>query len=156
MAGVLPTALASAACALASSLGSEQDELEAQSVHLMLVADNGDIAAVGRLRAWDSSTAQVRYMAVAEAWQGQGAGAIILQGLEQQAVALGVKTVVLNARESAITLRKTRLSGASRSAQPVGINHQRMQKSLVLAGSRARVERLVSGFTADLAHYHST
>ncbi|CAM5208810.1 bifunctional GNAT family N-acetyltransferase/hotdog fold thioesterase [Alishewanella longhuensis] len=117
-------------------LGSEQDELEAQSVHLMLVADNGDIAAVGRLHCLDSSTAQVRYMAVAEAWQGQGAGAIILQGLEQQAVALGVKTVVLNARESAITFyaKQGYLVLAAAPSQ-FGINHQRMQKSLVLAGS---------------------
>lgn len=116
--------------------GSERDELEGQSVHLMLVAENGDIAAVGRLHKVDSDTAQVRYMAVADAWQGQGAGARILQGLEQHAVAMGVSRVVLNARESALHFY-TRQGYQQQEIAPTqfGIRHFRLQKSLVLAGS---------------------
>lgn len=115
--------------------GSEQDELEAQSMHLMLVAD-GEIAAIGRLHSLDSCTAQVRYMAVADAWHGQGAGAIILQGLEQQATALGIKAIVLNARESAIGFyEKQGYRRLAAAPSQFGINHQRMQKTLMLAGS---------------------
>lgn len=116
--------------------GSERDELEGESIHLMLMAENGDIAAVGRLHKVDVHTAQVRYMAVADAWQGQGAGARILQGLEQHAVAMGVNTVVLNARESALHFY-TRQGYQQQATAPTqfGILHFRMQKSLVLAGS---------------------
>lgn len=118
--------------------GSEQDELEAQSIHLMLVADNGDIAAVGRLHKLDTTTAQVRYMAVAEAWQGQGAGAMILQGLEQQAIALGLQSVLLNARETALKFYlKQGYQVVAAAATQFGISHQRMQKRLVLAGTPA-------------------
>lgn len=116
--------------------GSERDELEAHSIHLMLIAENGDIAAVGRLHKVDVHTAQVRYMAVAEAWQGQGAGARILQGLEQHAVAMGLTTIVLNARESALHFY-TRQGYQQQADAPtqLGIRHFRMQKSLILAGA---------------------
>lgn len=118
--------------------GSEQDELEAQSTHLMLVAENGDIAAVGRLHQLDATTAQVRYMAVAEAWQGQGAGARILQGLEQHAIALGLQSVLLNARETALKFYlKQGYQVVAAAATQFGISHQRMQKRLVLAGTPA-------------------
>lgn len=119
--------------------GSEQDELEAESTHLMLVADNGDIAAVGRLHQLDATTAQVRYMAVADAWQGQGAGATILQGLEQQARLLGLQRVVLNARDTAIHFY-TKQGYQVLAAAPTqfGISHQRMQKSLILSGSASQ------------------
>ncbi|GHG61954.1 GNAT family N-acetyltransferase [Alishewanella longhuensis] len=119
-------------------LGSEQDELEAQSVHLMLVAENGDIAAVGRLHQLDAYTAQVRYMAVADAWQGQGAGGMILQGLEQQAIALGLQAVLLNARDTALKFYlKQGYQVIGSAATQFGIQHHRMQKTLVLAGNIA-------------------
>lgn len=116
--------------------GSEQDELEAQSIHLMLVTEDGDIAAVGRLHRLDATTAQVRYMAVAAGWQGQGAGASILQGLEQQAIALGLQSVLLNARETAVNFYlKQGYQLLAAAPTQFGIQHQRMQKPLVLASN---------------------
>lgn len=116
-------------------LGSEQDDLEAQSVHLMLVSDQGEIAAVGRLHSVDSDIAQVRYMAVADAWQGKGAGAKILEGLEQHAVELGVKVVILNARETAIPFyHKLGYTDVAAAPTQFGIRHLKMQKVLMLPG----------------------
>lgn len=120
-------------------LGSEQDDLEAQSVHLMLVADNGEIAAVGRLHALDKQTGQIRYMAVAAAWQGQGAGAQLLQALEHQACQLGMQSLYLNARESALSFYlKQGYQVIGSAPTQFGIAHHRMQKVLVLAGNAER------------------
>ena len=63
--------------------GSERDELEAEAFHLMLFSPHGELAAVGRLHRLADNNAQVRYMAVAEACRGQGAGAKVLAALEQ-------------------------------------------------------------------------
>lgn len=117
-------------------LGSERDNLEAQSLHLMLMAEDGNIAAVGRLHQLDATTAQVRYMAVANAWQGKGAGGLLLQALEQEAVKLGLQRVVLNARETARDFYiKQGYRYVEDAATQFGISHQRMQKHLMLAGN---------------------
>mgnify|MGYP001627248804 FL=1 len=118
--------------------GSEQDELEPSSFHQMLLDPQGQVAAVGRLHQVDNDTAQVRYMAVAEPWQGKGAGSRILQALEQQAVQLGMKYIVLNARDSALAFyQRQGYRVVAAAPTQFGITHQRMQKQLCLAGSPA-------------------
>ena len=88
-------------------LGSEQDELEQQSVHRMLVNEQHQVLAVGRLHKVSQSEAQIRYMAVDENCQGQGLGKKIIQALEQVASMQGVRTIALNARESAVSFYET-------------------------------------------------
>ena len=83
-------------------LGSEQDELEGQSYHRMLVTPDNSIVAVGRLHLVDQHHAQIRYMAVAEIGQGKGYGAKVLAELERLATMLGVIHLELNAREIAL------------------------------------------------------
>lgn len=82
--------------------GSERDELDQQSFHLMLRDESGAIVAVGRLNLNSPDEAQVRYMAVAEQRRGCGLGARILAGLEKEARAKSAKRVVLNSREEAL------------------------------------------------------
>lgn len=121
--------------------GSEQDELEQSSFHQMLLDAQGQVAAVGRLHQVDNETAQVRYMAVAESWQGKGAGSRILQALEQQAVQLGMKYIVLNARDSALAFyQRQGYRVVATAPTQFGITHQRMQKQLCLAGSPADLQ----------------
>lgn len=118
--------------------GSERDDLETQAHHRMIVDAAGEVLAVGRLHLVDAATAQVRYMAVAEAARGHGLGAVMLQALEQQAVAIGALQVILNARDSAVVFYKK--SGYQTGAgQPAlfGIPHWQMSKALYLAGSAA-------------------
>ncbi len=82
--------------------GSERDELDAESFHLILRDSSGAVVAVGRLHLNSPSEAQVRYMAVDESHRNSGLGSRILSGLEDHARAQRVTGIVLNARESAI------------------------------------------------------
>ncbi|WP_440874774.1 bifunctional GNAT family N-acetyltransferase/hotdog fold thioesterase [Thalassotalea sp. PLHSN55] len=82
--------------------GSEQDELEQQSYHRILVDENNTIVAVARLHLVSQHQAQIRYMAVAEQAQGKGFGRQILIALEQLALTLGCCEISLNARENAL------------------------------------------------------
>lgn len=82
--------------------GSEQDELESQSIHRLILNDKKQVIAIGRLHFTGNNTAQIRYMAVAESCHGQGFGQAIIKALEQVASQLGVTTINLNAREQAL------------------------------------------------------
>lgn len=117
--------------------GSERDELEDKALHRMIISSGDEVLAVGRLHLVDAEKAQVRYMAVAEQARGQGLGLLLLQELEQQAVALGASLLILNARESAIGFYQQ--AGYQHGAeQPplYGIAHQQMWKTLRLAGDQ--------------------
>lgn len=83
-------------------VGSERDELEAESCHQMVVAETGEVVAVGRLHRLADGRGQVRYMAVAPSAQGQGLGALVLKALELQALNWGLSGIVLNARDNAV------------------------------------------------------
>lgn len=122
--------------------GSEQDELEQSSYHLMLVNDNGDIAAAGRLHLVDNSTAQVRYMAVASAFQGKGAGRRVLQALERQAALWGCHIVQLNARDTAVGFYLAQgYLDCGAAAELYGIAHRRMSKQVRLIGSAEQYQQ---------------
>jgi thioesterase domain-containing protein len=87
--------------------GSEQDELEGQAHHRMIVGDanvNGElpILAVGRLHKTHQHQAQIRFMAVAKDQQGNGLGRRIIDALEHEAIRQGVTTITLKARENAL------------------------------------------------------
>jgi len=115
--------------------GSERDELEADSAHRFVRAQDGSVLAVGRLHRLQDGWAQVRYMAVAENARGHGLGALLLQGLEQQAVAWKCAGITLNAREQAIGFYRHLGYQPGRQLEPLfGIAHQQMTKSLQLAG----------------------
>ena len=83
--------------------GSEVDELESQSIHRMVVDEQGDVLAVGRLHKADQHSSQIRYMAVAEKAQGMGLGKQVLNALVDVAKQQGVTEIQLNAREQALT-----------------------------------------------------
>ena len=69
--------------------GSERDEREDESIHLMIRAWNGDALAAGRLHLNSPSEAQVRFMAVDPSAQGRGLGSMILEALEKRARGAG-------------------------------------------------------------------
>ncbi|WP_114325622.1 bifunctional GNAT family N-acetyltransferase/hotdog fold thioesterase [Candidatus Colwellia aromaticivorans] len=82
--------------------GSEQDEYEQQAIHKMVITDQGEILAVGRLEKTDKFQGKIRFMAVSETAQGRGLGQQVINALEQQASQLGMKEITLNAREDAV------------------------------------------------------
>ena len=82
--------------------GSEQDELEEQSYHVMCIGNDDTILGIGRLHTISDTEAQIRYMAVTDNFQRQGIGQQLLTILENQANLKGIHTITLHARESAI------------------------------------------------------
>ncbi len=82
--------------------GSEQDDREAGSVHLMLCDASRMPLAVGRLHLNSPEEAQIRFMAVDPKTTGRGLGSTILNALESRAAEMGAHRIVLNAREQAI------------------------------------------------------
>ena len=81
--------------------GSEQDELEGQSIHVMVV-ENDEVIGIGRAHFNSDEVAQLRYMAVNEDWQGKGIGKFILDELEKRVIKKGVKRIILHARDNAV------------------------------------------------------
>lgn len=84
-------------------LGTEQDDYEQQAIHRMIVSDQGEVLGVGRLEKSDKYQGKIRFMAVNTHAKGQGLGKQLVNALEQEASQLGIKEIVLNARENAIS-----------------------------------------------------
>ena len=83
--------------------GSEQDELESQAIHRATFDEQGNIIAVARLHYTELFGAQIRYMAVAESYQGKGLGQQIISALEHHAISLGIQNITLKSREIAVS-----------------------------------------------------
>ena len=81
--------------------GSEKDELDESSFHIMVCEEDGVPVAIGRLHFSTKEQCQIRYMAVEEDSRGKGYGKIVLNKLEQIAKEQGATQLVLNAREGA-------------------------------------------------------
>ena len=112
--------------------GSERDDREDESIHLMMRATNGEALAVGRLHLNSPTEAQVRFMAVDPRWQGRGLGSAVLRELERRARVAGATSVVLNARDSAQRFYEQhgyRMEGPAETLFS-GVAHVRMRKRL--------------------------
>jgi GNAT superfamily N-acetyltransferase len=81
--------------------GSEQDDLDSNAFHLMIIVPDNRALAVGRLHDAGPGLAQIRYMAVRPENRRCGLGQLILRGLEDHARLRGVNEIFLNAREGA-------------------------------------------------------
>jgi thioesterase domain-containing protein len=82
--------------------GSERDNLETQSIHRAIFDDKGNVVAVARLHFSGMFSAQIRYMAVSDDFQGKGLGKKLVIALEHFAISLGIKKISLKAREQAV------------------------------------------------------
>ena len=83
-------------------LGSERDSLEQESFHRIIIDENNQVLAVGRLEKLGQFTGQIRFMAVSEVAQGQGLGQQMMKALEFEAQKLGITDLTLNARDNAV------------------------------------------------------
>ncbi|MFA7381564.1 MAG: GNAT family N-acetyltransferase [Bacteroidia bacterium] len=111
--------------------GSETDEMES-TAHTIIATENGITCATGRLQASGEHTGQIRYMAVNPNMQGKGLGKKVLLALEAKAVELGMKSIVLNARENAVNFylqNGYHITGDAETLYGV-IRHLRMEKKL--------------------------
>lgn len=81
--------------------GSEKDDLEDESIHLMAYSGGG-VCGVARAHFNSPGEAQIRYMAVDEPYRGKGIGARLLGELEKRIKQKGARQVTLNARKNAV------------------------------------------------------
>lgn len=82
--------------------GSERDELEDQAFHVIALDNTSTVIGAGRIHSLDENSAQIRYMAVAQEFQGQGVGSRLLEQLEATARNWQCQEIVLNARNSCL------------------------------------------------------
>lgn len=113
--------------------GSEKDDREETSEHLMIAGPDSRPIAVGRLHFNTPAEAQVRYMAVEPESQGQGLGGRILLEFEKRARAAGATSIILNAREDAQRFYQKHGFTAVGPAATIfdAVKHVRMRKDLV-------------------------
>lgn len=78
--------------------GSEQDIMEEDSYHLMVVDYDGKVIGVARLHLNTPQQAQIRFMAVETREQRKGIGKMLLLALEEKAIEWGAEEVVFDAR----------------------------------------------------------
>jgi N-acetylglutamate synthase-like GNAT family acetyltransferase len=110
---------------------SGRDEHEDDAFHLT-AWDGPSLVGTGRLHFNTPQEAQVRCMAVEEAYRSTGVGSLILNALEQRARELGAMVVMLNAREGAVSFYQKhgyRLMDQTNTLFNL-IPHWRMQKDL--------------------------
>ncbi len=82
--------------------GSERDDDDESSTHLMVLGENNRLIGVGRLHFNSIREAQIRFMAIDVAEQRKGAGSLLLQALERRALQHGASRITLDARETAM------------------------------------------------------
>jgi predicted GNAT family N-acyltransferase len=82
--------------------GSEKDELENESIHIMACDENKNILGVCRLQFNSPAEAQLRYMAVKEGTQGLGVGKKLIEFAQEKAKQKGTEKITLQSREIAV------------------------------------------------------
>lgn len=112
--------------------GSEKDNLESRSEHLMIVGPTTRPLAVGRLHYNSPTEAQIRFMAVEPEAQGRGLGGSILKEFERRARLAGAHSIVLNARDDAQQFYRKHGFAVVGPAQTIfnAVKHVRMRKNL--------------------------
>ena len=117
---------------LGMSKDSLTDSIEDESFHLMGIDEEKNVIASGRVHFNSENEAQIRYMAVDENFKRKGVGTEIVKELEKYALSKGKVSMILNARENAISFY---LSLGYEEVGPyqsdTGIPHKTMKKSLV-------------------------
>ena len=117
---------------LGMSKDSLADSIEDESFHLMGIDEEKNVIASGRVHFNSKNEAQIRYMAVDENFKRKGVGTEIVKELEKYALSKGKVSMILNARENAISFY---LSLGYEEVGPyqsdTGIPHKTMKKRLV-------------------------
>lgn len=85
--------------------GSEKDESDSDALHFSAVI-NGEIVGVIRLHLNHPKQAQLRYMAVSNAYQKKGIGTLLIHHVEMKAKTMGATEMILQAREVALDFYK--------------------------------------------------
>jgi|ERR1041385_7273283 predicted GNAT family N-acyltransferase len=82
--------------------GSEKDDAENSSIHVMALNENEECVGVSRLQKNSEEEYQVRFMGVRKDQQGKGIGKLLMDYLEEKAKKTGAKKIILQSREIAV------------------------------------------------------
>ncbi len=117
---------------LGLSLYDEDPAQESGQRHWGLFNESACLIACAVVVPLDNGLAKLRQMAVAEAYQGQGAGRVLIQAIECWLAANGVQGVVMHARVTAVPFyQKLGYRVTSEAFIEVSIPHVRMEKSIL-------------------------
>ncbi len=83
-------------------IGSEKDDAEDQSFHVMALDENETCVGVCRLQFNSPLEMQVRFMGVRRDQQGKGVGKMLMNYMEEKAKEKGAEKIILHARENAV------------------------------------------------------
>ena len=111
---------------------STKDEWEDQSIHVLMLDEKSEAVACGRLQINSKTEGQIRSMAVRTDLQGKGLGKKIIQYIEQRALELKLKNIILDARINAVKFyegRGYKVAGESYLLFGI-IPHFKMEKEL--------------------------
>lgn len=109
----------------------ELDHLDAESNHILITVD-GQVAATGRIKWLDETTAKMQRIAVLKSFRGSGIGRSLMVALEQLARSMGAEKSVLDGQCQAEGFYHS-LGYTTVSEEPfydAGILHVRMEKKL--------------------------
>ena len=81
---------------------STRDEWEDRSIHFLVMNENAEGIATGRLQLNSKTEGQIRSMAVLEKYRNKNIGHLIIKEIETEARSLGLNTITLDAREPAL------------------------------------------------------
>ncbi len=111
-----------------SEIGSDEDAC----IHAMAVTKSGNVVGTARLQFNTPTSAQARYVAIADHMQGKGIGKALMVHLENIAREKGATEMVLDARENAVEFYKSlQYQITGKSYLLFGeIQHYRMRKEL--------------------------
>jgi predicted GNAT family N-acyltransferase len=112
--------------------GTEKDEAESTSIHVMALDNSNECVGVGRLQFNSAEEAQVRFVGVRDDQQGKGVGKKLMSYLEEKAKQNGRNKIILQARENAVPFY---LSIGYKNAEKTFllwgiIQHYRMEKEI--------------------------
>ena len=79
-----------------------RDEWEDQSLHVLMIDDEGKAIATGRLQFNSETEGQIRSMTVIEEYRGKGLGTEVLKFLEKKAIEKKYSKIILDARDLAV------------------------------------------------------
>lgn len=112
--------------------GSERDGFDKTAHHLCARIPSGKLVGIGRIHFPDADTAQIRFMATAREFRRLGIGTAIVERLERIAEAKGAQSVMLFAREAAVSFYEGRGYSVIGDGHTLfgAIRHKQMEKSL--------------------------
>ncbi|GGA21461.1 GNAT family N-acetyltransferase [Paenibacillus physcomitrellae] len=112
----------------------EIDEFDhiADDAHHLLIEQDGNYAATGRITYYKDNAAKIQRVAVRKAFRSKGIGKVLMIGLEELARELGFEKAVLDGQLHAVPFYE-KLGYVVTSEEPfddAGILHHRMEKKL--------------------------